>query len=374
MTSMGLSHTPAACQSNFHAGYPAEACDVKPMGTASKDVVPKDPIPKKEKRHRRRAECSLEKPPHSYITLIGQAILAQSNHRATLNQIYKYLGEKYDFFRNEQYTGWKNSIRHNLSLNPCFIKLPKTEGSKQGKGHEWTVDGNYDFSLQNGQRRRQKAPKVKAQRDAGHTIEYAENPMAMNHPFDPVHANAAMGMDQQMMPMTYYQQPQFLDGQLQTVHVNPGYYCGPPSLSMWPPLQPAPEALVDASLPLSWTGNHPSYMLPSAQQMPEPFSNMEATYAQPTMMTLAQSCFTPLIQHSSPTFYNDIIVTTSDDLNTPTAVVNNYIVANESSDTDSSASECRSSGSESLPEVHNAQHNIGFFPFTISPLDNHFCS
>ena len=35
--------------------------------------------------------------------------------------------QKFPFFRGS-YQGWKNSVRHNLSLNECFIKLPKALG------------------------------------------------------------------------------------------------------------------------------------------------------------------------------------------------------------------------------------------------------
>lgn len=80
----------------------------------------------------------LEKPPFSYIALIVMAIQSSPTKQLTLNEIYQYLQQRFAFFRGE-YTGWKNSVRHNLSLNDCFIKQPKGFG-KPGKGHYWTVD------------------------------------------------------------------------------------------------------------------------------------------------------------------------------------------------------------------------------------------
>lgn len=65
-----------------------------------------------------------EKPPYSYIALIVMAIQSTPSKRCTLSEIYSYLQQRFTFFRGS-YQGWKNSVRHNLSLNECFIKLPK---------------------------------------------------------------------------------------------------------------------------------------------------------------------------------------------------------------------------------------------------------
>uniref|UniRef100_A0A336MBN4 CSON013335 protein n=1 Tax=Culicoides sonorensis TaxID=179676 RepID=A0A336MBN4_CULSO len=91
-----------------------------------------------------------EKPPHSYINMIVQAIKSTPDKRMTLSEIYKFLQSKHDFF-NGDYSGWKNSIRHNLSLNECFKKLPKNllqECGKPGKGHYWTIEENAEYMFE----------------------------------------------------------------------------------------------------------------------------------------------------------------------------------------------------------------------------------
>ncbi|XP_047115915.1 forkhead box protein F1-A-like [Schistocerca piceifrons] len=93
-----------------------------------------------------------EKPPYSYIALIVMAIQSSPAKRLTLSEIYSFLQQRFPFFRGA-YQGWKNSVRHNLSLNECFIKLPKGLG-RQGKGHYWTIDPASEFMFEEGSFRR----------------------------------------------------------------------------------------------------------------------------------------------------------------------------------------------------------------------------
>ena len=85
-----------------------------------------------------------EKPTQSYIGLIGKAILSSPQQKLVLGDIYNYILTNYPYFGNKG-PGWRNSIRHNLSLNDCFVKLGR---SPNGKGHFWAINPlNYeDFS------------------------------------------------------------------------------------------------------------------------------------------------------------------------------------------------------------------------------------
>ncbi|XP_049825530.1 forkhead box protein N3-like isoform X2 [Aethina tumida] len=84
------------------------------------------------------------KPPYSFSCLIFMAIEDSPQKALPVKEIYAWILEHFPYFKNAP-TGWKNSVRHNLSLNKCFQKVEKAPNL--GKGSLWTVDPQYKPNL-----------------------------------------------------------------------------------------------------------------------------------------------------------------------------------------------------------------------------------
>ena len=86
------------------------------------------------------------KPNYTYTDLITLAL--KDKTALTVSGIYQWISENFPYYKAED-DRWKNSVRHNLSMNPNFRKGGR---AKQGTGHVWVLADVSDSSRQVGTR------------------------------------------------------------------------------------------------------------------------------------------------------------------------------------------------------------------------------
>ncbi|XP_058046512.1 forkhead box protein M1 [Ahaetulla prasina] len=80
-------------------------------------------------------ESFSERPPYSYMAMIQFAINSTEKKRMMLKDIYGWIEDHFPYFKHVAKPGWKNSVRHNLSLHDMFVR----ETSANGKIAFWTI-------------------------------------------------------------------------------------------------------------------------------------------------------------------------------------------------------------------------------------------
>ncbi|GAB5566301.1 forkhead box protein O1 [Prionailurus viverrinus] len=137
--------------------------------------------PRKSSSSRRNAWGNL-----SYADLITKAIESSAEKRLTLSQIYEWMVKSVPYFKDKgdsnSSAGWKNSIRHNLSLHSKFIRVQNEgtgksswwmlnpEGGKSGKSprrRAASMDNNSKFAKSRGRAAKKKASLQSGQEGAG---------------------------------------------------------------------------------------------------------------------------------------------------------------------------------------------------------------
>lgn len=89
----------------------------------------------------------------SYTAIIAQAILSSSDKKLPLGCIYEYIAETFpEFLKKGQ--GWRNCVRHNLSLSECFIKAGR---ARNGRGNYWGIHPRYIKNFSKGDFRKRRA-------------------------------------------------------------------------------------------------------------------------------------------------------------------------------------------------------------------------
>ncbi|CAL8263040.1 unnamed protein product [Lota lota] len=89
---------------------------------------------------------SSNKPPYSFSSLIFMAIEDSPNKLLPVKGIYEWIVNSFPYYGTAS-GGWRNSVRHNLSLSKSFRRIQRDKSQSVGKGSLWCVCPEYRAAL-----------------------------------------------------------------------------------------------------------------------------------------------------------------------------------------------------------------------------------
>ncbi|XP_029918574.1 forkhead box protein N2-like [Myripristis murdjan] len=119
------------------------------------NLLPLQPLPKMTPLPQREAQSaaptqalpsSSSKPPYSFSSLIFMAIEDSPDKRLPVKGIYEWIVNNFPYYRTAS-GGWRNSVRHNLSLSKSFRRIHRDRSQSVGKGSLWCVCPEYRPAL-----------------------------------------------------------------------------------------------------------------------------------------------------------------------------------------------------------------------------------
>ena len=180
-----------------------------PQETNEKSQVSFRVSTQKAKGNSKAPKGDSNRPSDSYVSMIARALLAADNNELPISGIYKWIENEYDFYKKAK-DGWKNSVRHALSLHEGFYKFTKKSYSR---GHFWTLNPMYKSSFEVGDFKKLKKQNMLKYHIQPQLTQTANNAAPIFAAPNPVHGSAFQ-QTQPLANITYGQN--FNRGQVAT--------------------------------------------------------------------------------------------------------------------------------------------------------------